>query len=61
MITFYMIFTSVPGHIHICQATQLLRKMGVKSQIIGFASESVQQAFIDAGADECLQMPLDTE
>ncbi|KAG6781427.1 hypothetical protein POTOM_014330 [Populus tomentosa] len=43
------------------QATQLLRKMGVKSQIIGFASESVQQAFIDAGADECLKMPLDSE
>jgi len=56
-----MIFTSVPDHIHLCQATQLLRKMGVKSQIIGFASESVQQAFIDAGANECLQMPLDTE
>ncbi|KAJ6934174.1 hypothetical protein NC651_009273 [Populus alba x Populus x berolinensis] len=43
------------------QATQLLRKMGVKSQIIGFASESVQQAFIDAGADECLKMPPDSE
>ena len=56
-----MIFTSVPDHIHICQATQLLRKMGVKSQIIGFASESVQQAFIDAGADECLKMPQESD
>jgi NADPH:quinone reductase-like Zn-dependent oxidoreductase len=55
-----MIFTSVPDHIHICQATQLLRKMGVKSPIIGVTSESDQQAFIDAGADECLKMPLDT-
>ncbi|KAG6781426.1 hypothetical protein POTOM_014329 [Populus tomentosa] len=42
------------------QATQLLRKMGVKSPIIGVSSESDHQAFIDAGADECLKMPLDT-
>ncbi|KAI9398354.1 hypothetical protein POPTR_003G172750v4 [Populus trichocarpa] len=42
------------------QATQLLRKMGVKSPIIGVTSESDHQAFIDAGADECLKMPLDT-
>ncbi|KAJ6694988.1 TWO-COMPONENT RESPONSE REGULATOR [Salix koriyanagi] len=42
------------------QATQLLRKMGVKSQIIGLTSESGRQAFIDAGADECHENPLDT-
>ncbi|KAL3599434.1 hypothetical protein D5086_007352 [Populus alba] len=42
------------------QATQLLRKMGVKSPIIGVTSESDHQAFIDAGADECLKMPPDT-
>ncbi|KAJ6705078.1 TWO-COMPONENT RESPONSE REGULATOR 24 [Salix purpurea] len=42
------------------QATQLLRKMGVKSQIVGVTSESDRQAFFDAGADECLENPLDT-
>ncbi|PNT46183.1 hypothetical protein POPTR_003G177300v4 [Populus trichocarpa] len=41
------------------QATQRLRKMGVKSQIVGISSESDQQAFIDAGLDNCIQKPLD--
>ncbi|KAG6781467.1 hypothetical protein POTOM_014373 [Populus tomentosa] len=41
------------------QATQRLRKMGVKSQIVGVSSESDQQAFIDAGLDNCIQKPLD--
>jgi hypothetical protein len=33
--------------------------MGVKSQIVGISSESDQQAFIDAGLDNCIQKPLD--
>ncbi|KAI5595685.1 hypothetical protein BDE02_03G156800 [Populus trichocarpa] len=39
------------------QATQLLRKMGVKSQIVGVTSESDQQAFIDAGLNTCIRKP----
>ncbi|KAJ6414691.1 hypothetical protein OIU84_003654 [Salix udensis] len=33
---------------------------GIQSQIIGLTSESRRQAFIDAGADECHENPLDT-
>eukprot|EP00258_Populus_trichocarpa_P036186 XP_024452205.1 uncharacterized protein LOC18109005 [Populus trichocarpa] len=39
------------------QATQLLRKMGVKSQIVGVTSESDQQVFIDAGLNTCIRKP----
>ncbi|XP_011020984.1 PREDICTED: oxidative stress response two-component system protein SSK1-like [Populus euphratica] len=39
------------------QATQLLRKMGVKSQIVGVTSESDQQAFIHAGLNTCIRKP----
>ncbi|CAK7336235.1 unnamed protein product [Dovyalis caffra] len=40
------------------QATEQLRKMGVKSQIVGVASESNQKDFIDSGLDSCIQKPL---
>uniref|UniRef100_A0A6N2LM72 Response regulatory domain-containing protein n=1 Tax=Salix viminalis TaxID=40686 RepID=A0A6N2LM72_SALVM len=40
------------------QATQLLRQMGVKSRIVGVTSESDQQAFFDAGLNNCIQKPL---
>ncbi|KAI5595748.1 hypothetical protein BDE02_03G161300 [Populus trichocarpa] len=40
------------------QATQLLRKMGVKSRIVGVTSEPDRQAFIDAGLNNCIQKPL---
>ncbi|KAJ6326264.1 hypothetical protein OIU78_013379 [Salix suchowensis] len=39
------------------QATQLLRKMGVKSQIVGVTSEPDHQAFIDAGFNTCFRKP----
>ncbi|KAJ6705075.1 TWO-COMPONENT RESPONSE REGULATOR [Salix purpurea] len=39
------------------QATQLLRKMGVKSQIVGVTSEPDHQAFIDAGFNTCVRKP----
>ncbi|KAF9675948.1 hypothetical protein SADUNF_Sadunf09G0087100 [Salix dunnii] len=42
-------------------ATKQLRKVGLKSQIIGITSESEvdQQAFMDAGLDNCVEKPLD--
>ncbi|KAJ6703146.1 TWO-COMPONENT RESPONSE REGULATOR 24 [Salix viminalis] len=39
------------------QATKLLRKMGVKSQIVGVTSEPDHQAFIDAGFNTCVRKP----